>query len=163
MLIYLKCEFIHSLTCSLPLLVSSSWVDISLINSCEDEEFSIVRRFLLYLYKERSLQMGSAPFPLYFPDTAFMDLPKDHPVCHSIQQSAFYYVPIPLFRSWIIAPGVCMQKQSPETSMLFSCGHCPCFDSGCMLVARDECRRRRKMCIRQSCVWMRICHCVSCM
>lgn len=32
------------------------------------------------------------------------------------------------------------QKQN----MLFLCSHCPCFDSGCMLVARDECSVRRR-------------------
>ena len=37
------------LTCSPPLLVSSSWVDTSLINSCEDKEFSIVRHFFLFI------------------------------------------------------------------------------------------------------------------
>lgn len=41
-------------------------------------------------------------------------------------------------------PGVCMQSQSPETSMLFLRSHCPCFDSGCMLVALDECSVRSR-------------------
>lgn len=31
-----------------------------------------------------------------------------------------------------------------EQSMLLLCSHCPCFDSGYMLVARDECSARRR-------------------
>lgn len=45
--------------------------------------------------------------------------------------------------------GVCMLNQSPETSMFFLCSRCPCFDSGCMLVARDECSLRSRGKIRR--------------
>lgn len=125
--------------------MSSSWVDTSLINSCKDKEFSIVRYFSLHLYKEPSLQTHHSQYiSLTLPLWTCQRI-----IQYTIQSSRVLSAPATTSLSLSsghksLPPGVCMQSQSPETSMLFLCCYCPCFDTACMLVAQDKSSVRRK-------------------
>lgn len=56
---------ILQLTCSLPLLLSSSWVDTSLINFCGDRDLSYVTYFYCFS-EEHRLWTGCTAFPLLY-------------------------------------------------------------------------------------------------
>lgn len=123
-----KCVFfeILELTCFLPPLVSSSWVDTSLINSCKDKTFG----HFPASFSNSAVSWREARRCRYIPPTQLVW------TCQSINQHTAQSSRV-LSAAATTSPFSSLQVINHHPGEC-ACSRCPCFDTGCTSVARAE-------------------------
>lgn len=101
-----------------------------------EETFSIVRNVKLGCLSQPSSLRMRCTIPIILSWHCHYEPAKDHPVRQLIQLSAFFscYHPRPFSSLRVINHWPRIMHEEPVTRphVHFTCGHCPCFNPGCM-------------------------------